>query len=1301
MKKLLLVIVALLSVVFSEANDSWHNEDRYNTCVCDAPRYWNLTRDIDENLHQGRVVYGNSYEPIPPPPLPEDSHEYRCFPDRSKWYQGFIYKNYEFIVKYGYFSPTYYRLNYQHINKLYRCEYCNEPDIPFSENDKNATYSDQWRIDSLEAEEKRQTCSENNGTIETAKLTCVDYERCKIKNIPECTEEDTDFPEADNLAPLFKWIETDNRSQQCSDINNTVELTRIVNCKTEYLCALVTEEPPKEEPQCISSYVSPRDSTFHEDIAITGAELGLHYSSGNVDENQSKTVAYGWSLSNHATLMGNRLYLGSGELLVVEPSQGEDLTVVKIGSSELLFDSNGKHIQTRDLYTKEVEMTFTYDSEENLIGITNKYDEVTTINRDSNGLITSITAPYGQTTYLSINENRDLLEVQYEDTSSYTFEYEKHLMTLEREPNGNEFLHFFDKLGNVVKVIDAEQGEWDFGVTSDTTSGTHTVQKASGDTITYKKHFLENGVLKTEKTLPTGDVILYENAVDDSRSSTTTCGQTNTNIYKLENGILAKDPLQGRRILQSSRQTTPSGLSKVTNYTTNYIFDENNTLVSIENITETNGATTASLRDYSNSTLTQTSAEGIINKSTFDPVTQNLLTAQYANLEPTTFTYDDKGRVTQSTQGDRITTTTYDERGNVARITDPKGQTTTYSYDLLDRVTQMTFSDGHSIQYIYDANGNMTTLTTPTPTDHTFAYNGVNKRTNYTSPLQSTTTYTYDKQRRVINVTKPSGAAIDTTYTDGRVTAVTTPEGTTNYNYACQSKVSSITKEDESLNFTYDGDLLTSMTQAGVLNKTIDYSYNNNFIPSSMTYAGVSTAYSYNLDNQLMQSGDFTLTRDINNSLVRELTDGTLTQKRVYNGYGELTRQDDGVLVYQLQRDETKIIRKTEFVTKYVEAGNTDKPNKGKGKAKPTKLKKVKVKVTYDYHFDKRDRLTEVYKDRELVEQYTYDANGNRASATVNNIATAASYTLDDQLVVYGDNTYLYNDDGYLVEKVTPEGTTTYEYGTLGELREVVTPTKTITYEHNANNQRVAKKVNGTIVEKYLWKNLTTLLAVYDGSDNLVQRFEYADQRMPVAMTQNNQKYYLHYDQVGSLRAVSDSSSNIIKEITYDTYGNILSDSNENFKVPFGFAGGLYDPDTKLTRFGYRDYDAYTGKWTAKDPIGFDGGDTNLYGYVLGDPVNFVDPTGKVWQYMLAGGLTGLVTSYYNPCTHKFNRSTPIEDVLVNGALGAVGGLFVGIGALVTTFTGGAIATGIALGGEGLVQTANYFNYTLMQCECQ
>ena len=231
-----------------------------------------------------------------------------------------------------------------------------------------------------------------------------------------------------------------------------------------------------------------------------------------------------------------------------------------------------------------------------------------------------------------------------------------------------------------------------------------------------------------------------------------------------------------------------------------------------------------------------------------------------------------------------------------------------------------------------------------------------------------------------------------------------------------------------------------------------------------------------------------------------------------------------------------------------------------------------------------------------------------------------SNHILDNQLEVYGDNTYQYNDDGYLQTKTTPDGTTTYSYGAMGELLEVQTPTQTISYLHNASNQRVAKLVDGTITEKYLWANLTTLLAIYDKDSNLLQRFEYADQRMPIAMVSSGTKYYLHYDQVGTLRAVTDSSHTIVKEIVYDTYGNILTDSNPTLKVPFGFAGGLYDQDTKLIRFGYRDYDAYTGKWTAKDPIGFAGGDSNLYGYVLGDPVGFVDPLGlEVWNCKESG----------------------------------------------------------------------------------
>ena len=55
-----------------------------------------------------------------------------------------------------------------------------------------------------------------------------------------------------------------------------------------------------------------------------------------------------------------------------------------------------------------------------------------------------------------------------------------------------------------------------------------------------------------------------------------------------------------------------------------------------------------------------------------------------------------------------------------------------------------------------------------------------------------------------------------------------------------------------------------------------------------------------------------------------------------------------------------------------------------------------------------------------------------------------SNHILDNQLEVYGDNTYQYNDDGYLQTKTTPDGTTTYSYGAMGELLEVVTPTQTI-----------------------------------------------------------------------------------------------------------------------------------------------------------------------------------------------------------------------------------------------------------------
>jgi len=125
-----------------------------------------------------------------------------------------------------------------------------------------------------------------------------------------------------------------------------------------------------------------------------------------------------------------------------------------------------------------------------------------------------------------------------------------------------------------------------------------------------------------------------------------------------------------------------------------------------------------------------------------------------------------------------------------------------------------------------------------------------------------------------------------------------------------------------------------------------------------------------------------------------------------------------------------------------------------------------------------------------------------------------------------------------------------------------------------------------------------------------IMRFNYVDDRVPYSMEYSGQTYYLVYDQVGSLRAVVDTSGLIVKRIDYDSFGNVILDTDPTFRIPIGFAGGLYDSDTRLVRFGVRDYDPYIGRWTAKDPIDFAGGDLNLFGYVKNDPVNWIDPWG-------------------------------------------------------------------------------------------
>ena len=148
-------------------------------------------------------------------------------------------------------------------------------------------------------------------------------------------------------------------------------------------------------------------------------------------------------------------------------------------------------------------------------------------------------------------------------------------------------------------------------------------------------------------------------------------------------------------------------------------------------------------------------------------------------------------------------------------------------------------------------------------------------------------------------------------------------------------------------------------------------------------------------------------------------------------------------------------------------------------------------------------------------------------------------------------------------------------------------------------------------------------MAIHRIASNFIARFDYATRsQVSDYIVEGGFTYRIISDHLGSVRLVVNAADGTITQrIDYDEFGNIVSDSHPGFQ-PFAFAGGLYDQHTKLVRFGARDYDAHTGRWASKDPIGFAGGDSNHYGYTLGDPVNVIDITGLLWWFIpaLAGG---------------------------------------------------------------------------------
>ena len=254
---------------------------------------------------------------------------------------------------------------------------------------------------------------------------------------------------------------------------------------------------------------------------------------------------------------------------------------------------------------------------------------------------------------------------------------------------------------------------------------------------------------------------------------------------------------------------------------------------------------------------------------------------------------------------------------------------------------------------------------------------------------------------------------------------------------------------------------------------------------------------------------------------------------------------------------------------------------------------------------------------------YVYDVNGNRLTKTLGAgpPPTSAVYDAQDRLLSDSTATYTYNANGQLATKTVGSDVTTYTYDNLGSLLRVQktgSGAYDVTYTVDGAGRRILKKLGGVSKKAWIYDG-NRIIAEWDLPTGTVSKFVYVTKRnVPDVMIKTTTggvttTYRIISDHLGSVRMVVNLTTGAVdQQINYDDdgFGGVLSSSTGagDFQ-PFGFAGGLYDYQTGLVRFGARDYDSEIGRWTAKDMARFSGG-MNFLSYCDADPVNYRDPTG-------------------------------------------------------------------------------------------
>ncbi len=622
-----------------------------------------------------------------------------------------------------------------------------------------------------------------------------------------------------------------------------------------------------------------------------------------------------------------------------------------------------------------------------------------------------------------------------------------------------------------------------------------------------------------------------------------------------------------------------------------------------------------------------------------------------------TWTYDDNSSTPAAVRGRVAHITASLTTGGPTRVT-----SFAYNQDGA-RTVRTTAPGGAELRTALDEAGNTVSITPPGRTAHTFAYGWRDRPERYTPPVPAgggaasdwETTYEHEVQGMPHQVASPDGTYAFT-YSSGRLSAVslTAPGGgvlsTRSFSYdeatgggAGTGVLTRVTHSSNGVleyghEFTATGTLPTSETwriTEGTVEtaRSVSVGYDSFGRVASWTATGGPTiAVGYEADGLVSSMGELSIARDP--SAGAELgtaigaSGATVETTQRYGAYGEVVSRGS------TYGGETGL----SFAYGYDGFGRlTHVTESGEGSDGERW-----------YRYDAAGRLAQVCSSEDcgegadggagdLLESYSYGANGTRTAWT-NGAGSASVATEDvdaqDRLLHYtrgdgGEVTYTYDHVGRLSTRVARaadsvvEHTTTLTYdadGALTSFTRTGAGAAAVTYRNDATGRRIARVVGGAVTARWTYHGIHPV-AEYDADWVLKRVYVYATRgHVPDYVAQSDGSggwalYRVVTDHLGSVRrVVRVSDSAVMQRMRYDAYGRVLQDEAASGweRVPFGYAGGIYDRATGLVRFGARDYDAEIGRWTAKDPIGFEGGDGSLYGYCSNIPTDRIDPSGHV-----------------------------------------------------------------------------------------